>query len=223
MKTMIAIPCMDMIHVGFAKSLLEMEKPEGTSVSFRQNSLVYDSRNLLTITARENHFDRVLWLDSDMLFKPDIMRRMEEVMDKENCDLVTGLYFKRTLPTSPVLFRQIEEPCRDEQGRMVGRIEDYTDYPENSVFKIAGCGLGCALMTVDLLMKVWDSFGPPFAPYPWAGEDISFCYRAGMLGAKMMCDSRIKAGHIGMIQFTEAMYERRTQDGRRGAEPEGDS
>ena len=35
MKTLIAIPCMDTIPVGFMQSILYLNKPEGTSVCFR--------------------------------------------------------------------------------------------------------------------------------------------------------------------------------------------
>lgn len=211
MKTMIAIPCMDTVPVGFVNSLLQLDKPEGTSISFQPNSMIYDARNLLTLTAKQNQFDRVLWLDSDMTFPSNTIRCMTEQMNSGKYDLITGLYFRRTLPTKPVLFKNIEEPYRDENGRMVSAVTDYMDYPDDSVFDIAGCGFGCVMTTVKLLNDVWEAFGPPFAPYPWAGEDISFCYRAGLLGAKMVCDSRIKLGHIGMILYSEAMYERRRE------------
>ena len=68
MKTLIAIPCMDTIPVGFMQSILYLNKPEGTSVCFRPNSLIYDSRNILSLTAIQEGYDRVLWVDSDMMF-----------------------------------------------------------------------------------------------------------------------------------------------------------
>ena len=64
MKTLIAIPCMDMLPVGFVQSLLYMHKGDNPTVYFKPNSLVYDSRNLLSLYAIENKFDNVLWLDS---------------------------------------------------------------------------------------------------------------------------------------------------------------
>ena len=208
MKTLIAIPCMDMVPTGFVRSLLELHKPEGTSVSFQQGSLIYDARNLLSLTAIDHQFDRVLWLDSDMIFQMDLLDYLSRDMDETGADLVTGLYFRRILPTRPVLFKEIDEPYKDSDGKIVKTVVDYLDYPQDKIFPVDGCGFGAVLMKTSLLKKVWDKFGPAFTPYMWGGEDISFCYRAKLLGARMVCDSRIKPGHIGQIQYSEHMYER---------------
>ena len=58
MKTLIAIPCMDTMPTGFVQSLLYLEKGADVSVCFKANSLVYDSRNLLSLSAIEEKFDR---------------------------------------------------------------------------------------------------------------------------------------------------------------------
>lgn len=208
MKTMIAIPCMDTVPVGFASSLLQLDKPPDTSVCFMPGSLIYDARNLLCLQAFENGFDRVMWLDSDMAFRPDLLTTLMTDMDTTGADLMTGIYFRRHLPTKPVLFKHIEEPRTDSTGKMVKAVEDYMDYPRDSIFPVDGCGFGAVLTKTELLHKVWDKFGPAFAPYVWAGEDISFCYRAKLIGARMLCDSNPTLGHIGMIQYTEKMYER---------------
>lgn len=208
MKTLIAIPCMDNLPLGFVRSLLELRKNADDCICFKSNSLVYDARNILSLTAIEQKYDRVLWLDSDMMFSPYLLERLSHDMDAMHCDLVTGLYFRRTLPTSPVLFRRIDEPQPGKDGKPQRNVEEYTDYPQDAFFQIDGCGFGAVLTTTDLLKRVWDSFGPAFYPFPWGGEDISFCYRAKLLGAKMFCDSSIKAGHIGYIQYTEHMYVR---------------
>ena len=53
MSIMIAIPCMGTTPVQFTESLLNLEKPEGTKVCFKSSSLIYDARNLLSLTAIE--------------------------------------------------------------------------------------------------------------------------------------------------------------------------
>ena len=67
MKTLIATPCMDMLPVGFVQSLIYMHKGDNPSVYLRPNSLIYDSRNLISLYAIENGFDNVMWLASDIL------------------------------------------------------------------------------------------------------------------------------------------------------------
>ena len=204
MKTLIAIPCMDTVPVGFAESLLNLHKPEETKVCFKANSLVYDSRNLLSLTAIENGFDYVLWLDSDMIVPPDALENLQSYVIG-GLDMVTGLYVRRHVPVTPVIYDQLDEPGRDETGKLVSRLHAMEDYPRDDFFQVAACGFGCVMTSTKLLKQVWDKFGPAFAPYPWAGEDISFCYRVKQLGIPIYCDSRVSCGHVGTFVFREEL------------------
>lgn len=214
MKILIAIPCMDTVPVAFAESLLNLDKPEGTKVCFKSGSLIYDARNLLSLTAIDNQFDYVLWLDSDMTFPHDTLTRLLEDVNRSHAEMVSGLYVKRTMPTKPVIYYRIEPPKQNEQGIPEIQICEWMNYPKDETFAIAGCGFGCVLTSVKLLKDVWDRYGPAFAPYPWAGEDISFCYRVEQMYRErgehqyIFCDSRIKCGHIGSFLYTEDILKR---------------
>lgn len=210
-KTLIAIPCMDTLHTAFADALLRMDKPPGTSVCFKPNSLIYDSRNLLSLTAIENNFDNVLWLDSDIIMPADTLVRMQQYATN-GYNMVSGLYFKRTMPTAPVIFSRIDPPAPDENGHVTKHIDEYTNYPSNKLIPVAGCGFGCVMTTTTLLRKLWDEFFPPFAPYPWAGEDISFCHRVNLSGFKIYCDTSIRCSHIGTFAYTDQLYQQQGGD-----------
>lgn len=203
MKTLIAIPCMDTIPVGFMQSILYLNKPEGTSVCFRPNSLVYDSRNILSLTAIEQKYDRVLWLDSDMMFSSDALIHLHEDMDRLGADMVTGLYVKRHQPVVPVIYDELEEPTLSPDNKVTKHIHEFIDFPRDAIFPVRGCGFGCVMTSVKLLKEVWDKFGPAFHPYPWAGEDISFCHRVNLLGKSIWCDSTVKCGHVGTYVYTD--------------------
>lgn len=71
-------------------------------------------------------------------------------------------------------------------------------------------------MTTDLIKRVADKFGLPFAPMLGFGEDLSFCGRVSQVGGKMFVDSSIKMGHVGLGTITEATYlsQREESDGR---------
>lgn len=222
MKTLIAIPCMENAPNGFQQSLLYLEKGENVSVNFRANSLVYDSRNILSLTAIEQGFDRVMWIDSDMMFTKDAMKILSADMDGRDWktgdvidrprDMVTGIYFKRKPPCIPVLYKELSEPTVDADGKPVGHITDFLDYPRDSFFRVAGCGFGFCMTSTKLLKDVWDHFGPAFSPYPWGGEDISFCHRVNQLGYEIWCDSRVSCGHIGTYVYTEKDFLRMRGD-----------
>lgn len=218
MKILIAIPCMDIIPVPFVESLMSLQHPENAEVQvrFHKGSLVYDSRNLLALHAIKEGFDYVLWLDSDMVVPHNtLIQLLADMQSDPDARMVTGLYVKRTYPTAPVIYRQIDAPQKCADGTMHPVIQEFTDYPVHDLFTVAGCGFGCVLTQVSLLKDVWDRFGPAFAPFAWAGEDISFCWRVNHLTeciqpapARIWCDSNISCGHIGSFLFTEQMLKR---------------
>lgn len=204
-RTLIALPCMDTMPVDFVKSLLYLRKGEGTDVCFKENSLVYDSRNLLSLTAIDKQYDYVMWFDSDMVFKPDTLDILRNDLETHpEIAMVTGVYVCRRNPVIPVMYCQLEPPEKGEDGRMHKRIFDYDVYPRNKLFQIAGCGFGCVLTRVSLLKEVWDTYGAAFTPFPWAGEDISFCHRVNQIApARIWCDSRVQCGHLGKKIFAD--------------------
>ena len=73
MKLIIAVPCMDMVHTLFFRSFAGLRLPHGSEVVISTSSLIYDARNQLARKAVEGGYDRVLWLDSDMVFNPDMV------------------------------------------------------------------------------------------------------------------------------------------------------
>ena len=201
MKTMIAIPCMDTMPSMFAASLTALRRVgDPCFCYFGMNSLIYETRNQIARTAIKEGCDRVLWLDSDMEFQPDIMERLSARID-EGRELVSGLYMTRKAPIRPTIYKEmrIRETGTEKKGVAV----TYRDYPENAVFEIDACGFGIVMTTVRLLRDVTESYGLPFTPMLLYGEDMSFCMRAKELGYPLWCDSGIRAGHIGMKIYRE--------------------
>ena len=153
---------------------------------------------MLAREAIESGADRVLWIDSDMVFQDDLMLRLGEDLDA-GWDMVCGLYFKRELPVTPVIYKRVE---------IANGVEPYKDYPKDTIFPIAGCGFGAVMMTTELLKRADPYKVGLFTPLPHLSEDLSFCKRAADVGARMACDSRIKVGHVGQIVYGEQMYRR---------------
>ena len=205
MKTLIALPCMDTVHTIFMKSLLGMDRPGQTGFAFPCSSLIYDARNTLAKQAVNEGYDRVLWLDSDMDFRPDLLKQLSEDMD-EGRELVSGLYFKRKAPVKPVIYKDIGMLKNENDDGMTPVAIPYDDYPEDSIFSIAGCGFGGCLVSVDLIKRIGEKYGLPFSPIMGFGEDLSFCIRATELGVELFCDSRVKMGHVGLGTITEETY-----------------
>lgn len=197
MKTMIAIPCMDSVPAQFAHSLAILQKVGEVAVAFKMGSLIYAARNDLAEKAIECGADQILWLDSDMVFSPNILQRL--IDDKEKGDIITGLYFRRVSPFTPVVFDDLEVT---EKGTLFTEFDNIPD----DVFEVGGCGFGCVLTPTKIFVDVFDKYHTAFEPLKGAGEDLSFCWRARQCGYKIVCDPNIKLGHVGHYIVNEQFY-----------------
>lgn len=204
-KTLIAVPSHDYMHSLTSKCLMELDKPGQIGLAMITNTLIYTARNLIAQKAIEAGFDRVLWIDADMVFTPDLLTRLSQSMDETGYDFITGLYFTRQEPVKPCLHKELHWRVK-EDGWIDTGATCYYDYPKDQVFEIACCGFGCVMTSVPLLKRMVDKYGTPFYPLMGMGEDTTFCFRATESGEKLYCDSRIKAGHIGQKIYDEDFY-----------------
>ena len=192
-KTLIAVPCFDMVHADFMRCLVQMDKDENTTLAVLKNSLIYNARNTIAKNAILYGFDRVLWLDSDITFEKDLLERLSEDMDT-GLDYVSGVYAMRVKNGKPVVYSDVWYKIEDNEA--FSGATNVLDIPE-SLFEIAGSGFGCVMISVSLLKKLVDLYGAPFTPMMGLGEDLAFCWRVKQNGGKMYCDGRIRCGHIG--------------------------
>lgn len=197
MKTLIAVPTMDTVPAQFAHSLAILEKVDEVAVAFQVGSLIYAARNDLAQKAIEFGADQVLWLDSDMIFPPDTLKKL--IANKDKGDIISGLYFRRVSPFTPVIFDKLDI---EEQGTT---FTEFTEIPDEP-FEIGGCGFGCVLTPTEIFIDVLNTYRTCFEPLKGAGEDLSFCWRARQRGYKIICDPSIKLGHVGHFVINESFY-----------------
>lgn len=201
-KILIAVPCMDQVPAPFMQSIAMLRKGKNEcAIAVQSGSLIYTSRNELAKKAIQNESDYVMWLDSDMVFPPDTMIRMLEIMDENDIDFLTGLYFRRQPPFTPVIFDQLEV---HEDGQGVDH-HNFETIPEERI-KVAGCGFGCVLMKTDVLFDVASKYGGMFSPFAGMGEDLAFCWRARSLGYDIWCDPKIECGHVGYSVINRSFF-----------------
>lgn len=202
-KVLIAVPCMNQVPAEFADSLARLTayglKDFLLGQIFKIGTLIYTSRDDIAREAIETEADYVMWFDSDMIFPADTLERLMAHMDKEGVDMVTGLYFRRVQPFTPVLFDHLEQTDNGIEW------SDFTQIP-GELFEVGGCGFGCVLMPTDIFMAVQSEFGQMFTPMFGAGEDIAFCIRARKLGYHIWCDPTIPLGHVGYNVVTRNFF-----------------
>lgn len=200
MKTMIAIPCMDQVPTQFCMSLAMLQTSGDCKLVMSPGSLIYTSRNNLATQALQEEYDYVFWLDSDMTFAPDTLIRMMDTLQKRDLDFLTGLYFRRVPPFSPVLFDRLEIKMHD-----VCSWSNFETIPDD-IFEIGGCGFGCVLMKTDMFIDVQSQFNNMFSPIGNNGEDVAFCWRARQCGYKLYCDPSVICGHVGHTVINDQFY-----------------
>lgn len=190
MKTLIAIPCMDEIDVGFVQSLMDLQTVGETKTYFLSGSLIYEARERLAAMAVNNGFDHILWLDSDQMFKPTLM--IDFVSSEK--DMVTGVIPMRRPPYIPCVYK-----VKDDELKQVTELGD-------RLFEVDGCGFGAVFMKTEILQKCFDKYKTCFQPIYGYGEDLSFCLRVKELGYKIYADPRIDIGHIAKTVITKNMF-----------------
>lgn len=199
-KILIAIPSMDYVASGFAGSLATLAKVGECKISFICSSLIYDARNKLAAQAIESEADYILWLDSDMTFKPDTLIRLLKDIEDNNLDIVSALYFRRSHPYSPVAFSKFDFVDNEAV------FENYTG-ELSGLHKVEGVGFGCLLMDTQVVFDVFGKYGDCFSPIAKVGEDLSFLWKARQLGYETYLDCDIKCGHVGHVVVSQGFYE----------------
>ena len=186
---MMAMPSYDgKVHLDVAKALHGMDEC-GHEVVW-EIAKHYDCAGGRTVLARkalDGGYDKVLWVDSDVILPEDALRNMLE----SKADMVFGIYPRKSDPTKTVVYRHgglnISSDCCMRMDEIEPRI-----------FPVKGGGLGCCLMDISVLKRVG---------FPWfafeeredgtsRSEDIYFCDKAYWAGVECDCDGRVRCGHV---------------------------
>lgn len=190
-KLLIAVPCMDYMHVDFVNSLLKLcqhLQREGINYNteIMSGTLVYMARNKLASKATCEGYTHLLFLDSDMVFDESIV----ETLCFSGKDFVCGAFQSRRAPYGSCIFSRLK-PVR--------RVKEYGMEP----FQVEGCGMACTMISTEIIKEVQSRYGNPFDPAIIEnitfGEDTAFCWRARQCGFEIWCDPTARVGHIAHV------------------------
>ena len=155
--------------------------------------------------------DWLLFIDTDMVFDADIVDRLVEAAHPEKRPILGGLCFsinadKHLGPLArPTIYGFSDD----------SKVVRFEDYPRDQLVQVGATGTGCLLIHRSVLAKMRADDRFP-AAYKWfqeqafgsipAGEDITFCVRAGACGFPIYVDTRIKVGHEKPFVVDEGMF-----------------
>jgi len=127
------------IPVNWANVL--MYYPIPTFVPLRY--LVDDAQNMIVREAINGGFEWLFLLEHDVCIQPDTLIRLNQYMREEKVPVVSGLYYSRSRPSEPLLFRG--------RGNSV-----FTGWQPGDKVWCDGIPTGCLLIHGALLKAIWD-------------------------------------------------------------------
>jgi hypothetical protein len=137
-------------------------------------------------------YDYILWVDSDIVFKPE---DFEQLLSR-NVDIVAGPY-KKTLDlyTSTIL------PEDKSTIKLLQSMSDADFIGKTDLIEVLGFGFGFALIkrgVFENITRPWfaTAFYTQFGNTNLVGEDIWFCFKARDAGYKLWIDPLVNIGHI---------------------------
>lgn len=147
----------------------------------------------------------LFFIGDDMIPEWDAFVKLYEAMEEESWDVLTGLYYWKGEPPTPLVWRNDH----------VGRMKPGKDFQIGERVWVDLTGLDFTLIRVSLLEQIsdpWFKTGPslrgsiptPLEPYirpesvVMHTEDAWFCSKAKPLGAKMGVHSGVRVGHMNV-------------------------
>ena len=169
----------------FYDCLDALEKPQGTVMARAHGQSPARNRNAGIAYCLANGCTHILFLDDDVVFPPDILRRL---MQHAHLDIVSGLILKREYPHIPTLFRT---------SLGANKYEPFLLGPDDhGLVEAANAGLGCVLIRAEVFRAIeqpWIRLGE-FEADLWS-DDTGFMQRAAKAGFRIWCDLDIWIGH----------------------------
>ncbi|MDE1900401.1 MAG: hypothetical protein KGI37_02010 [Alphaproteobacteria bacterium] len=178
----VGIPSGDLVHADFAMSLAMMCQNPGAQMFLlnARSSLVALGRNQCAGGAQIMKASHLLFLDTDMVFPVDTMKRLL-AHDK---DIVGATYSQRMPPFHPLTVTEDGEHAHVTAGLQRVRL----------------LPTGCMLISTS----VFDALEKPYFNLvaegdQLRGEDYYFCEKARAAGFDIWCDGDLSAqlGHVG--------------------------
>lgn len=187
----------------FTESLAALLLADGGVTTFtteRGGPRIAEARNRAVNTFAASDCEWLWFVDADMVFPPDTLRRLLEVADRETAPVVGALC--RQEGGEPTLFRATED----------NEVERVAEWEDGAVIPVDATGTGCILIHRQVLAAMQKAYGTlPSGvdnPYTWfvdglvtakgapVGSDTSFCLRARQLGVPIVVHTGVKVGHV---------------------------
>lgn len=221
-KVVIAYPYGHEVSARFHHSLMKVLVHDGAHrrrvlgcegfIAVSSGANITNARNEIVVAFLDfTHADWLLFIDTDMVFEADLVDRMVEAAHPEKRPILGALCFSINADKHlGPLARPTIYGFSDDK-----KVVRFEDYPRDQLVPVGATGTGCLLIHRSVLEAMRADERWP-AAYKWfqeqafgsvpAGEDITFCVRAGASGFPIHVDTSIKVGHEKPFVVDEGMF-----------------
>ena len=210
---MIAVQFRDAVvnHYNFMRQLREDDHlllaQETADIGRTRNAFVRE------FLALPESVEYLLMIDDDMLVDLHVIEKLS--VHKQ--PIVSAVNYMKYPPYRPVVYAETDAGEKDKVGtEHYGNVQhDYhqLDMPSDvGVIPVDGVGAACLLIHRDVLLAL----SAPWFKFEGSGEDLYFCRKARAAGFRVLVDTTVHTGHVGLKVATREDWER-----ERGAFVEG--
>lgn len=172
---------------------------ETADIGAARNAFV---RHLLELP---DEVEYLLMIDDDMLVDMHVIERL--TVHKQ--PIVSAVNYMKFPPYRPVAYAETDAGDHDRTGTEhygeVSHNYHQIDIPSDAgLLPVDGVGGACLLVHRD----VFKAIEPPWFKFEGSGEDLYFCRKARAAGYRILIDTTVHTGHVGLKTATKDDWER---------------
>ena len=191
-----------MIYEPFVTSLVQLvqyNQAKGINVWYNRTTIGSQAiaRNDLV---KQMRGDWLFFLDTDIVLPCNSLEKLLEILNKNNIDVLSGIYYQRQAPHSPIVYHSEDE-----------EIWNYNpNFHQSEIVPVFAVGGGCLLVRRKVFDRIKKELNEePFDIIASSGEDISFCRRLKKLNIPIYGTNQIKVGHLSLQPITESTFQKK--------------
>ena len=184
------------------------------------------NRNRFVDDALAAGADYLMFMDMDMTFPSDALQNLFEIIS-DQCPIVSGMYFLKKEPYSPVMGRYVEwdddlRPYKNAydklgfvhpDGRQLVMWRAFSYFDRHVPFRADVIGLGCVLMRAEVFKDLeypyfhYSQDPRPEHKHKTMYEVMPFCAQLAKKNIPIFIDPRVQCGHITSIDSNVQIFE----------------
>ncbi len=178
----------------FWAAVTEMDLPEGVVVRVGRGCSPATNRNGLIEEAKALGAEWIWFLDDDLVFFPDSLKRLLTHFENPAIEAVVGLSFHRQPPFKALWFHTAD-PAKEA---MHGTLPP----PDDGLVRLYACTFGGLLIRMSAITRMEKPYVAlgQFVPDQW-DDDIYFCRKFTEAGGALWGDPAVKFGHTTDIEI----------------------